>query len=525
MSNFPARQLSKSASLSPPTVSITAPIDGVDDSLPSPSAEALENLVRSYGSRFEPFYPTFAAKSIDLSSLLQSNASKIHLLLILAAGASMVPTQEASLFTNRLIESTRILLGDLTDKDPTLWHEPEVLRAALLYMHLASWGGESRHIEFARNQSSLYFEMARRSGLFKHRENSMSVPEFGGPLGWEAWCTQESLNRLAYSWVIADQELSLFHDEAPAFCTAELAAVLPGRETLWRATTAESWDKLNITKSDTPPSLHDLFKRLMSRELVNDPRELTRLQLRLLLQPLQALVHSIDQCIGPSTGDFPENHLVHMRDAQAILGDWFQLCCRRMQAEEELCPILLSNFIMYHLITLKTMTHFPEIESFARGEVTRDHFVATTWARTETLGSTQRIWFHCGQLIRYIRLMPEAHRPQWIPAVVHRVCLILWSTSVAKSLTGIAHSANPFSKSVFAIDSVSPHHQSLVRYLSLGHGTPMLCTRDGAWFSLNSPADTLRYSLEVLKEEGLDSNFAVDVRSRLQLLSRRVLAE
>jgi hypothetical protein len=52
----------------------------------------------------------------------------------------------------------------------------------------------------------------------------------------------------------------------------------------------------------------------------------------------------------------------------------------------------------------------------------------------------------------------------------------------------------------------------------------MLSARESDWFSLTS-ADTLKYRLEVMKEDELNSSFATDVKSRLQLLSGRILSE
>ncbi|KAF2193221.1 hypothetical protein K469DRAFT_730124 [Zopfia rhizophila CBS 207.26] len=523
-----ARQLSKSARLSPPVLPINDSVDGVDDSLPSsPSAAALETLFRSYGSRFEPYYQNFAARKLDPTDLLPSDTSKLLLLLILAAGASATPTKEASSLTHGLIESSRILLGDLTDNDMTLWRDPMVLRSALLYINLAAWSGEKWHIDVAKTQSELYLTMLRRSALFAYREKSL--PEFDGLVGteisWRKWLQHESLNRLIYSWVIADQELGLFYDKAPTFSTLELTAALPDRETLWQATSADSWSLANPNKTGTPPSLNGLFKRLTSRELVNDARGLTRLQLRLLLHPLQAQVHNLHQSIGyfvrGPTNALPQHLLVQMRKVQEYLGDWFVLCYRRTQGEDHICPVLLSNFVMYHLICLNTMTNFPEIESFARGEVTPEQFVATSWARTAALGSAQRIWFHCGQLIRLVRLMPEPNRPLWFPAVIYRVCLLLWSTSIASPIKSVQPVAQ-FSESVFAIDSLSPEHETLVRYLRFQQGTPMLRLKKGVWYSLFSPKHTLLYCLEVMEEEELNTNFAMGIRNRLELLARRV---
>jgi hypothetical protein len=77
-------------------------------------------------------------------------------------------------------------------------------------------------------------------------------------------------------------------------------------------------------------------------------------------------------------------------------------------------------------------------------------------------------------------------------------------------LAGDAHPATPFSKSVFAIDPVFPHDKSLVRYSAWAMELP---------FSLTSPADMLRRSLEFLKEKVLHSPFALNIKSRLQHLS------
>ncbi|KAF2476160.1 uncharacterized protein BDR25DRAFT_309604 [Lindgomyces ingoldianus] len=514
-----ARQLSKSARLSPPSLPARTSPGGVDGSLPTPSATAVETLLRSYSARFEPFYPTFAAKQMDIANLLQSDMHKLHLLLIVAAGASATPT---SLFTNILIEPVRILLDDFTAKDVSLWRQPVTLRTALLYMNIALWTDEKWHTGAALSQSTSYFQMVRRSGFLAYREKSF--PELGPEISWQKWRDHEALNRLVYSWVIADQELSLFYDKAPTFCTTELTAALPDQESLWQATSADAWSSANPSRTNTPPSLQDLFKRLMSHTLVNDPRGPTRFQLRLLLHPLQALVHEIHQRIASSTIDLPENHLAHMREVQEILGGWYTLACRRMQAEGQICPVLLSNFIIFHLISLKSMTNIPEVESLARGEGTREQFMATTWARTQALGSAQRIWNHCGQIVRLIRLLPGSHRPLWIPAVVYRVCLLLWSTSIAKPPIRSTHATvTQFSGPVFAIDSVSPHDETLVRYLSFGQGTPMLSLRNGVWFSLtSSPVDMLTYCIELIKEEELNTKFGLGIRNRLELLRKSV---
>jgi len=331
-----------------------------------------------------------------------------------------------------------------------------------------------------------------------------------------------------HSWIIVDQELALFHDKAPNFNTNELTAALPDQEALWQASSADSWanvyNRTNAANSETPPSLNDLFKRLMSRELVNDPRGVTKLQLRLLLHPIQALVHHLHQCIGcfagePSSPQAP-SFVKQMLEVQAILGDWYNLYCRCVQKEGQACPVLLTNLMMYSLICLNTMTYFPDIESFARGELGQEQFVATGWARTEQLGSARRIWFHCGQVMRLVRSIPEVHRPIWMPAAVYRVCLLLWSTSMANN--NPLQPAGPFNNSVFPIDDMLPENDAVQRFLLMQQGTPILSLKKGVFYSITSPAETIAYCLEVMKEEEFNTNFAMGIRNRLEILSHRV---
>jgi len=120
-----------------------------DDETPltTPAPHALESLFRLYGSRFEAYYPSFAGRKLDFTELLQTDASKLYLLLIVAAGASATPTMDASLLTNGLMEASRILLDDLTDNDLSLWKDPMVLRTALLSINLAAWSGEKWHMD------------------------------------------------------------------------------------------------------------------------------------------------------------------------------------------------------------------------------------------------------------------------------------------------------------------------------------------------------------------------------------------
>ena len=52
------------------------------------------------------------------------------------------------------------------------------------------------------------------------------------------------ISRLIYSWVMVDQDLSLFHDSAPLFSVTEFGAPMPDADSLWQAKNAPEWSEM-----------------------------------------------------------------------------------------------------------------------------------------------------------------------------------------------------------------------------------------------------------------------------------------
>ena len=116
--------------------------------LPSPSI--LENLLRAYVGRFEPYYPAFPAGTLSPADIMDSSnekASSLLLLLLIAQGAMASPTVEARYLTCGLTEACRISLFDLLEKDVSLAADPTMLRSALLFMNLGVWSGDKWHMD------------------------------------------------------------------------------------------------------------------------------------------------------------------------------------------------------------------------------------------------------------------------------------------------------------------------------------------------------------------------------------------
>lgn len=353
--------------------------------------------------------------------------------------------------------------------------------------------------------------------------------------------------RLAYSWAIVDQELSLFHDMAPVLSVTNLNATMPDSDLLWHSKSSSEWlrsfEQVNGAFYKQPPSLRDLFERFMDGEIANRPINLSPTQLRLLLHPLQSLVCHLRQFLDC----FPNGGTSHRKTARAVtrsairarieevqslLQQWYTLTNRYIQKiSTDTCWAMCANLIVYHLINLNTITCFPEIERFARREVNfTGLFRQTSWLQSHCIEEPEESLFHCGQILRLIRSMPERVRPPWWAAAIYRVALISWANSMMRSAPG-ARSISTMSNSAtgpgmspidrpFAIDALSSEHPSITRFLKHREGVPILSKRDGSTVEMDVPENVLYHLLELLDEDST-MRFTGGIRNKIRKLVER----
>jgi hypothetical protein len=115
-----------------------------------PPAFVLEAFLRIYASRFEPYMPFFPGKVIDAAKLIASHDEKVsvlHLLLMMAHGAMGCALREAQEFASGLIETCRICIFDVMEKNVQLSAHPVMLRCALLYLQASTWSGNKWHMD------------------------------------------------------------------------------------------------------------------------------------------------------------------------------------------------------------------------------------------------------------------------------------------------------------------------------------------------------------------------------------------
>lgn len=522
-----------------------------------PSTEILDQLLHAYTCQYEPYYPLVSTATCSPTELMHSTNKKpasILLLLMFAAGAAKVSSKEGMTLTSGLIEVCRLLLFDMIDKDILLSRDPLVLRAVLLFVNLAAWSGDMWHMDFATSQLSMYLsvriacptnwsslgladgpQMLRHSGLLAYRE--LELPECDGEMPlkaiFEQWREHESLNRLVYTWVIVDQELSLFHDTSPNLSVTELTAALPDSDGLWYAKDAEDWaravsdtyDGIPAHELESLPSLYSQFKRLMNKDIGKDDAELTPLQLRLLLHPLQALVCHLYQSLNPlsssTTRRQAQRLLTQLDEAQSLLKYWRTLYKRTSDTLSGFSPEMCANLVMYHLIYLNTMIHFPDVEKLARNEVRHDGFLQSPWVRERFVDEAPRIWVHCGQVIRLYRQMPVSNRPQWWTASVYRVALTMWAACLSGAGYPSANNLAAGTDQIFLVDSLPTEHRATANFLHRKEGIPMLTKRSGGLTGLDSPTQLLAHCMEVLQEDESTLKLTDGLTTRLSRLIYR----
>lgn len=319
---------------------------------------------------------------------------------------------------------------------------------------------------------------------------------------------------------------------------------LPDTEVLWRARTPLEWEisfhtvhgnSMSLDRRvKAPPSLHDLFRRFMKREFLNRKIDLPPIHLRLLLHPLQALISHLHHCLGyfADEGSHRQSQRVisQFEEVQSLLQNWSTLADRTVSAQEngESCCVTRAMFVMYHLISLNVLTHFPDIERMARGDIPQATFQQSFWARARCVDEAPHIWFHCGQVLRLVRSMPEATKPPWHAGAVYRVALVMWATSIANLANAdtTARSSNvaPRHHNSVAVDTLTPEHTAIVRYLRYGDGVPVLSNakNEAAFVSLDTPANCLAYCVDLLSEEEPTTRLTNGIKDRLGRLFQQV---
>ncbi|GAW18502.1 hypothetical protein ANO14919_079780 [Xylariales sp. No.14919] len=500
-----------------------------------PPAKILEYFLRSYVRNLSFFYSLVSTGYVDPNEMVQkSTAASLLVLLMIAQGASVVPREEARTLSIGLIETCRISLFDIIEKDVEMCADSMIHRCSLLFTILGAWSGDKWLMDISMGQRGMYLSMLKHAGMFESQPSMLST--FTNPTNvegaWRSWLDRETKNRLVYNWVMVDQELSLFHDTAPLLAVSDLCAPLPGPEEMWTSGNADQWVaamQANISGSanvgaqlsSLTPSLYALFQDFLHDNVAG--RNLTPHQLRLLLHPLQSLlwhlrevIFYVSDTLNPrALGLQPANKtpsMLRQEEVQDLLQKWYVLSQFHYQANPA-CVVSKTNLVLFHLISLNCVSNFPAIERLARREG-REGAWEPPQQRGPLIYVIEETIYHCGQVIRLVRAMPIDRRPIWWSAAVYRAMLNLWTYSMMRRDPGFLQ--NQETDSLIVIDQVALQNKSLFDYMWKPgpKAVPVLSGPKGTTVSLSKPSDVLEYAVKMI-DEGISSRFSDGIKRKL----------
>ena len=509
-----------------------------------PPARVLEHLLKAYTTSFERFYPLVSRGVLDPNVLMlhgQDKAASLLLLLMIAQGALITPSLDGRWLTAGLTEACRISLFDVIEKNMMLSGDPVVLHAALLFTVQAGWSGDKWQMDIAMGQRGMYFSMLRHSGYLENPSAPAAalMQRSNIDMLWQDWMQKETRSRLVYSWVMVDQDLSLFHDTAPMFSVTELGTPMPDTDALWHAKSAIEWSGIfervhefaggysSLGSGARPLCLRDLFRLFANEGVISQGIQMTPLHLRLLLHPLHSLLCQFRQLLtclpdinfrtnNKSATTAPTH--IRLEEIQSMLQRWYGLASRYLQSNS-LCPVMQANLIMFHLVSLNAVTDFSKIEQMARREGLDESCQTFDMMRNQCITEPEKAIFHCGQTLRLIRIMPRTLRPPWWAAAMYRIAMVMWCDSLGqKEEAGPAMANQPGPEESVLIDRFHPEHPAIVQYTTKRQGKPALTRQDGSQMPIQDPAEVLFHCIDMISE-GVSTRFTEGVCSKLTKLA------
>ncbi len=120
------------------------------ESVAFPRAKVLEYFLRAFAHYYEPYFGVIPGCTLSLTDMMQSQDAEVFSLLILlmiAQGATTLPTDEARQLKSGLVEACRLALSELVEKEHSMSANLVMLQSALLFVNMASWSGDNLHMK------------------------------------------------------------------------------------------------------------------------------------------------------------------------------------------------------------------------------------------------------------------------------------------------------------------------------------------------------------------------------------------
>lgn len=351
----------------------------------------------------------------------------------------------------------------------------------------------------------------------------------------------DARKRLAYSWVLVDQEISLFFDLPPILNTFELECRLPSSEGVWLQPNPDEWAALlqkesgtchdwrSVLPQQSELSLRELFEVLICDRLDKMVTLPEPLHMRLLLFPIQALVTQFAQLANSSTDDPPamriHSHSMMLRfdDLQQLMHRWFDVFQRVRKDGFRGQAMANASLVLYHVINLNLFTAFSSLESLARGGNLKECLEDDLKLLLNRIRAPERALVHCAQIFLLMREMSDPQRPIWSAVAVYRATIVLWAISLSE-LRGLQE-LDP--ESTIGLDKNRPpycstslfHDSSLQGFLHYENGHAYLIGQEGQLTPLDDPKKCLQIGIDAMRHSCPSLPFTAGVKLKLEAMA------
>lgn len=124
-----------------------------------PPSTIIDYFLQSYVRNLSFFYSLVSANRVNPNEMINNLPSTLLVLLMIAQGASVVPREEARSLSVGLIETCRISLFDIIEKNIEMCADSTVHRCSLLFTLLGAWSGDKWLMDIAMGQRGMYLEV------------------------------------------------------------------------------------------------------------------------------------------------------------------------------------------------------------------------------------------------------------------------------------------------------------------------------------------------------------------------------
>ncbi|KAG4435704.1 hypothetical protein IFR05_008816 [Cadophora sp. M221] len=499
-----------------------------------PPTPILSIYLETFLTSFEPLYPLLPRRLLDpniVDAEMNEQLAVILLLLMVSHGAMRDSAIKARRLSMGLLEISRLVLFNLLDQDNSTPRMRITGHCALMCMYQSAFSGDKWLMNSCLGQTQMYLAVAKQSRVFERDSCLQFVValEPDGDETWKKWLNRESDSRLAYSWVMLDQEISLVYDQSPALAIPELERCLPDSDDLWLATDAlewrKSWQRMYGSAAKRPSyqksqqhSLSQLFKLFLENKIDTWDGSVSILHVRLLLYPLHVLIEQeseLSMCFSDRSLDQTSRSVCYisvnlrLNEVRSLLRTWWEIFDQLEPRNMRQRALKQSTLLLFHLLNLKLSVSFPYLEQYSRKVSTQPEDLQ----RLLEIGihAAQEAILQCGQVLRVIRETEIELRPLWWPSAIYRVAIImlaLGNSATTRNLQSSDLMTMDETPSNVAVDTVSPSDRGYQSFLKRDRGTPCFTTEDGNLVPIEDVSGILHICINILLLHQSKSGFA-----------------